>query len=127
MIRSPDDGQDSGGDISDAAREGEENAGVNPVASVLSAWGRMPRVQTPLEYLARKLPIQADLCAFGLHTGGGPGTVVVIGSLAGLFVDTAWRRGPGAAARRPVAERPSATANHTKSGNRVHDFLRGCC
>jgi hypothetical protein len=77
-------------------------AAVSPVATALTAWGKMPRVRTLLEYLARKIPGWTVVCAGGLYVGGTIGTVAVVGSLFGLLVDTgvaAWneRRRPPAA------------------------------
>lgn len=61
---------------------------VSPVATVITAWGKMPRVRTLLEYLARKILGWTAVCGGGLYVGGTIGTVAVAGSVAGLLIDT---------------------------------------
>lgn len=63
-------------------------AAVSPVPDTLTAWGKMPRVRTLLEYLARKTVGWTIVCGAGLYTGGRLGTVAVSGAVAGLLLET---------------------------------------
>jgi hypothetical protein len=65
-------------------------AALNSLATVLTAWGRMPAVKTRLDYLGRRLPLWGILCVGGLLVGGEQGTIVVVGSMVGLLLDTAF-------------------------------------
>ncbi|HEU4883625.1 MAG TPA: hypothetical protein VFT45_15300 [Longimicrobium sp.] len=63
-------------------------AALSAIAEVLTAWGNMPAVRTLPEYLGRKLLVWGLLCGAGLVVGGQRGTIVAVGSLAGLLIDT---------------------------------------
>lgn len=63
-------------------------AAVASIAAVLTSWGKMPAVQTFPEYLGRKLPILLWFGIVGVGVGGAGGTILVVGSLLGLFQDT---------------------------------------
>ncbi|HEY0017602.1 MAG TPA: hypothetical protein VGC13_14925 [Longimicrobium sp.] len=63
-------------------------AAVSPLAAILTAWGKMPRVRTLLEYLARKIVGWTIVCSVGLYAGGRLGTVAVYGAVGGLLLET---------------------------------------
>lgn len=88
-------------------------AAVSPVAAVITAWGKMPRVRTLQEYLARKILGWTAVCGAGLCAGGMAGTVAVAGSVAGLLIDTgvaAWNEH-----RQPPLHAASDARNATRS------------
>lgn len=87
-------------------------AAVSPAAAVLTAWGKMPGVRTFLDYLARKIPVWAGMCAAGLWAGGKIGSIVAVGSLVGMSIDTgfaAWNQ------RTPRAGQGKAPAAHERA------------
>lgn len=61
---------------------------LSSIAEVLSAWGNMPAVRTLPEYLGRKLLVWGALCGAGLLAGGKRGTIVAVGSLVSLLIDS---------------------------------------